>query len=423
MERMSSADRGKLDAEIVTIGDELNRGEIVDTNSSWLAERLTELGVHVRWRTSVNDEAPDMTEALERACVRADVVVCSGGLGPTDDDRTVDVVCAVLGVPALDEPVHKARMVERFAERGFRLTPNNLRQTRIPAGATVLTNPTGIAPGFTVARGRAQLSCMPGVPREMRPMFDEGLAPALAARVGDAMQAAKRTFRMAGIGESHVDHALRGLLDGTSDVTLHFRIAFPENFVTLVVRRTVRAEAEAELERLSIEVEQRLGDYIYGRDQTTLPVAIGQRLRDRGETLVLAESCTGGMCGALVTDAPGASRYFLGGIVSYADALKQAQLGVPSELLAAHGAVSEPVARAMAEGARDRLGSTWAISLTGIAGPDGGSPDKPVGTVWIGIAGPRGTTTKKLFWPGERDRVRRMASVTALHLLDKALRA
>jgi len=413
----------KLDAEILTIGDELNRGEIIDTNSSWLAERLTELGLHVRWRSSVTDDTVDMVDALRRAATRADVVMCSGGLGPTDDDRTVDVVCGLLGVEAVEEPAHAEHMQRRFAERKFTLTPNNRRQVRIPRGAEVLSNPTGMAPGFTVSfkEGRARVSFMPGVPREMRPMFDAGLALELAARVGDSAQTKKRVFRIAGIGESHVDHALRGLLDGATGVTLHFRIAFPENLVTLVVRRETLEAAAAELERLSVDVEQRLGEHIYGRDAETLPMAVGRRLLEKGANVALAESCTGGLVGALLTDAPGASRYFLGSVVAYDYAIKKSLLGVDAAALEREGAVSEAVAIQMAEGARDKLGATWGLSLTGIAGPDGGTPEKPVGTVWIGIAGPDGTRAKKLFWPGDREMVRRMAAITSLHLLYRAV--
>jgi nicotinamide-nucleotide amidase len=413
----------KLDAEVLTIGDELNRGEIVDTNSSWLAEQLSELGLHVRWRTSVTDDAPDLKDALLRAADRADVVVCSGGLGPTDDDRTVDVVCGLCGVDAVEEPGHGDRMRARFAERNFRLTPNNVRQVRIPTGAAVLPNPTGMAPGFSIALPgkRATLSFMPGVPREMKPMFMEGLRAQLADRVGASLRIARRTFRLAGIGESHVDHALAGLLDGTHDTSLHFRIAFPENLVTLIVRREAQADADRELERLSKEVELRLERYIYGRDGETLAMAVGRRLRERGETLALAESCTGGMVGAMVTEAPGSSAYFLGGVVSYADALKTSMLDVPAGLIARHGAVSEEVARAMADGLRARLSSSWALSLTGVAGPGGGSPDKPVGTVWIALSGTSGTDVTKIFWPGDREMVRRMAAVTALHKLYRAL--
>ncbi len=414
-------ERRRLDAEIVTIGDELNRGEIVDTNSSWLAERLTDLGLHVRFRGSVNDEVDDMADALRRAAARADVVVCSGGLGPTEDDRTVDVVAGILGVPPVEEPVHAAELRRKAAERGFHLTPNNLRQVRIPRGADVLRNPTGMAPGFTVELGRARVSFMPGVPMELRPMFDEGLAPELAARVGESLQAARRMFRTAGLGESHVDQALRGLLEGSHDVTLHFRIAFPETYVTLVVRRPTRAAADAELERLSVEVERRLGAHIHGRDDQTLAIAVQARLVARGETLAIAESCTGGLVGALITEAPGASRVFRGAVVAYDNDVKVAVLGVDAALLARDGAVSEAVALAMADGARRRLAASWGVAVTGVAGPDGGTADKPVGTVWIAIAGPDGARAKKIFWPGERERVRRMAAITALHLLWKAL--
>jgi nicotinamide-nucleotide amidase len=297
---------------------------------------------------------------------------------------------------------------------------------RIPAGAEVLTNPTGMAPGFTVenaALGKARLSFMPGVPREMKPMFEQGLAGPLAARVGDALVTRRRTFRMAGIGESHVDHALKGLIAADdATVTLHFRIAFPENLVTLVVRRATEAEAEAQLAALSEEVRVRLGDHIYGTDQETLPSVIGRRLREKKLSLSLAESCTGGMLGSLITDVPGASAYFAGGVVAYANGVKTEQLAVPPALIAEHGAVSEAVALAMAAGVRTRLSTDWAIALTGVAGPDGGTADKPVGTVWIALHGPDGARAKKLFWPGDREQVRRIAAVTALHLLYKALR-
>lgn len=418
--------RRKLDAEVLTIGDELNRGEIVDTNSSFLAERLTALGLHVRWRTSVTDDAPDMADALRRAAARADVVLCSGGLGPTDDDRTVDVVCSLLGVAPVEEPAHAERMRRRFAERNFALTPNNLRQVRVPSGADILGNPTGMAPGFSVEDprlGKARLSFMPGVPREMKPMFEQGLAAPLAARVGDSLVTRRRVFRMAGIGESHVDHALKGLVaPDDPSVTLHFRIAFPENLVTLVVRRPSEADAVARLEALAGEVYARLGEHIYGTDADTLPQVVGRLLTTRGLTLSLAESCTGGMLGSLITEVPGSSAYFSGGVVAYAYAVKTESLGVPTAMLAEHGAVSEAVALAMADGVRQRLHTSWSIALTGVAGPDGGTADKPVGTVWIALHGPDGARAKKLFWPGDREQVRRMASVTALHLLYKALR-
>lgn len=403
--------------EIVTIGDELNRGEIIDTNSSWLAERLTALGAYVRWRTSVTDDATDMTETLRQAAARADVVVTSGGLGPTDDDRTVDVVSALAGVAPVQEPAHFDKMRVRYLERGFRLTPNNLRQVRVPAGAEVLANANGAAPGFAVSVGKARVYSLPGVPREMKGIFDDHVAARVAAAVGGS-QPAKRTWRVAGMGESHVDHALAGLIDGLDGVTLHYRIAYPENLVTVVVRR---GDAAQVIDRLDAEVRARLGDHVYATGDTTLPEAVGARLLGRQATLAVAESCTGGLVGQMMTAIPGSSRYFLGGVISYANELKRDLLGVRPETLAAHGAVSEPTVIEMADGVRVRTGATWGIAVSGIAGPDGGTPEKPVGTVFIAVTSADRREVRKLFWPAAREQVRQLSAHAALHLLYKTL--
>ena len=403
--------------EIVTIGDELNRGEITDTNSSWLAERLTALGAYVRWRTSVTDDPTDMREALERACARADVVATSGGLGPTDDDRTVDVVSALAGVEAVQEPAHFDRMRVRYVERGFRLTPNNLRQVRVPAGAEVLTNSKGAAPGFGVAVGKARIYSMPGVPREMKAIFEEHVAPRVAAAVGGT-QPLKRTWRVAGMGESHVDHALAGLVDGLDGVTLHYRIAYPENLVTVIVRRD---DGAAIVERLDADVRARLGDHVYGTGDAGLAEVIGRRLVEKKATLAVAESCTGGLIGQQVTAVPGSSRYFVGGVISYSNELKRDLLGVAAATLETHGAVSEPTVLEMADGVRARTGASWGIAVSGIAGPDGGTPDKPVGTVFIAVTSASVREARKLYWPAERELVRQLAAHAALHLLYKKL--
>src|SRR5579883_2445125 len=416
-------------AEILTVGDELTRGEIVDTNAAWLAERLTLLGLHVRWHSSTTDDAGDLREAFRLAAARADVVVCSGGLGPTEDDRTVDVASELLGVaPAIDE-AHREKMRARFEERGFALTPNNLRQVRIPSGSEPLPNRAGLAPGFRarmIMNGHAaELFAMPGVPREMRRIFEEEVEPRLRARLAGEGAApvavAKRVWRAAGIGESHVDHRLRGLLDGIEGATLHFRIAFPENLVTVVVRRATAAEAEAVLDRLDGEVRARLGEHVYATGDETLPAAIGARLRALGATLATAESCTGGLIGDLLTDVPGSSDYYRGGVVAYANAIKERLLGVRPETLAASGAVSEPCVREMAEGARRAIGADWAIAVSGIAGPGGGSDEKPVGLVHFAVAGPRGTEARRLLWPGERRMVKQLAAHAALFFLYKEL--
>jgi len=415
--RIETSMADMVTVEVVTIGDELNRGEIVDTNSSWLAERLTALGAYVRWRTSVTDDAADMTAALTTAAARAQIVVTSGGLGPTDDDRTVDVVSALAGVEPAQDPAHFQKMEERFRARGFRLTPNNLRQVRVPAGAEVLANGPGLAPGFGVAVGSARLYSMPGVPREMKSIFEAHVAPRVAAAVGGALPL-RRTWRVAGMGESHVDHALRGLVDGMAGVTLHFRIAYPENLVTVVVRRD---DGAAVLERLDADVRARLGDHVYATGDTTLAEVIGTRLCARGQTLAVAESCTGGMIGQLVTAIPGSSRWFVGGVIAYANSVKEEMLDVQRATLEAHGAVSEPTVIEMADGARARTGAQWAVAVSGIAGPDGGTAEKPVGTVFIAVTGAGVREVRKLFWPTDRELVRQLAAHAALHLLYKQL--
>ncbi len=421
-----------LVVEILTIGDELCRGEIIDTNSSWLAEQLTELGCHVRYRSSVTDDASDMLDALRRAAGRARLVVCSGGLGPTEDDRTVDVAAELAGVAPRIEAEHEARMRDRFAKRNFRLTENNLRQVRIPEGAEVLPNyhgvdeqgtprPHGLAPGFVISVGQSQLAFMPGVPREMKPMFEAHLAPRVRSLTGAVAHQARRVWRVGGVGESHVDHALRGLLDGVDGATLHFRLAFPETLVTVVARRGTLDEARAVVDRLDEEVRRRLGDHCYGSDEVTLAARVGELLLARAATLAVAESCTGGLLGELVTATSGSSRYFVGGVIAYANALKESLLDVPTATIVEHGAVSEPVVLAMAEGARRRTGATHALAISGVAGPTGGSADKPVGTVFVALAGPSGAQAKKIYWPGSRDQVRQIGAFAALQLLYKEL--
>jgi nicotinamide-nucleotide amidase len=410
----------KLDAEILTIGDELNRGEIVDTNSVWLAAELTGLGAHVRWRSSTTDDAADIAAALGAAAARARLVVCSGGLGPTEDDRTVDVAARLLGVEPTGDPGHESRMRARFAERNFKLTPNNLRQVRVPAGAEVLENKKGLAPGFRVKLGAADLYFLPGVPREMKAMFTDEVMPRIAPLFGAAARVASRTWRVAGMGESHVDHALSGLIDGVSDATLHFRIAFPENLVTVLVRRAHEAEAHALIERIDKDVRARLGHHVYGVDDQTLPEVVGARLRAAHAQLAVAESCTGGLLGQLLTSVPGSSDYFRGGVVSYGNDIKTSLLGVKPSTIAAHGAVSDEAALEMAEGVRRALNATHAVAISGIAGPGGGTHQKPVGTLHIALSAPsREPEVRHLVWPGDREQVRQVAAYTALFMLYK----
>lgn len=418
-----------ITAEILTVGDELCRGEITNTNSQHLAERLTELGIHVRWMTSTTDDADLLDQAFSRAAGRADVIVCSGGLGPTADDRTVDVVSARLGVEPVIDPDAKAKMERRFASVGFSVTPNNVRQVRVPAGAEVLANRAGIAPGFRVrlpadAPGRsADAFFVPGVPRELYAILDDEILPRLRAAAGLLGATATGVLRVFGIGESHVDHRLSGLIDGTAGVSLHFRIFFPETLVKLVVRDENEARARATLERLLEEARRRLGPACYGGGDDSLPSVVGAALRAEGATVALAESCTGGLATHLLTTVPGSSDYVLGGVVAYANAAKTTLVDVPAALIAEHGAVSEPVARALARGARVRFGASYGIGITGIAGPGGGTNhnNKPTGLVHLAVAGPNGERHRSRVWADTRDRVQRVSAMAALELLRRIL--
>lgn len=447
-------------AAVLAIGDEVLRGEVTNGNAAFLSDRLFELGFALTEHLVVADEPAAMRAALLRLASRADVLLVTGGLGPTEDDRTVDVVCGLLGVGAVTHEPSLVAMRDRFTRLGFELTPNNLRQVRVPAGALALSNGVGIAPGFRVRLPAGELGgvgwadgrvdedggasvavpegswrrsatdayFLPGVPREMERIFNDHIAPALAAAGGPAIaRQAVRTWHVLGMGESHIDHRLAGLLAETGAAgvaTLHFRTAAPENHVKVVVRGPDADRNRELLDRIDAEVRRRLGPVVYGVDADTLPSVLGRTLRAAGATLGLAESCTGGYAGQLVTSEAGASEYFHGAIVAYANAIKTGMLGVRPETLATHGAVSEPCAAEMAEGARRVLGSTVGVSITGIAGRDGQAAapgEKPVGTVCFGVAGPRGTRTETRQLPPGRERIRRAAAHHALDLARRCL--
>jgi len=406
-------------AEILTIGDELCRGEIVDTNSSWLAAELWDLDVTARWMTSVRDDAEDMRGAFRLAAGRADLVVCSGGLGPTEDDLTVDVVSELTGSePEVHQP-SRQRMEARFAARASH--PKMVRQVRVPAGARVYLNPAGLAPGFEVALGGVPVMCLPGVPREMKAITAESLrARILELRdaAGGAERIARRLWRVFGRGESQVASALEGVVEGVVGASLHYQVSFPETLVKVVVRDRDRAAAEARLAAVDRAVRERLAPWLYGEADDSLAAALGRALSARGLTLASAESCTGGMLGALVTSVPGSSAWYLGGAVTYANAEKVRQLGVSPATLEAAGAVSEACVREMAGGIRERSGASVAVAVSGIAGPDGGTADKPVGTVWLAVAGPGdGVETMHFVWPGARDQVRTLAAWWAMSMV------
>jgi nicotinamide-nucleotide amidase len=411
-----------LRAEILTIGDELLRGEIVDTNKSVLSERLLRFEVETRFQSSVCDDPDDMADAFRRAASRADVVLVSGGLGPTRDDITLEVLAHTFGRGLVRHEPSLAAIRAFFARLGREMSPSNEKQALLPEGAEVLPNPVGTAPGCLLEAGGALFFCLPGVPRELLRMLDEEVLPRLASRLRPAARGVMRAtlLRTFGMGESTLEDELRDLAR-EAGVSLGFRTAFPDNYLRPVVRAATEAEAEAKLARVVEAIEKRLGPLIYGRDDETLEQALGALLVARRLSLAVAESCTGGLLAERISAVPGASRYFRGGVVAYADDAKRELLGVPEALLAAHGAVSAPVARAMAEGARARLGADLAVSTTGISGPDGGTAEKPVGLVFVGYADARGSEAHEFLFPFDRARHRLVTSQVALDWVRRGL--
>ncbi len=407
-----------LVVELLSTGDELLTGQVVDTNSAWLMDRLWDLGLQVRRKTLVGDDRGDLAAAVTECCGRADAVVMSGGMGPTEDDLTAEVVAGVLGVPLeLHEPSLRA-IEARFAAMGRAMTPNNAKQARFPRGAEVHPNRFGTAPGFSVAVGRATLTCLPGVPAEFKGLCEEAVLPRLAARADGATAA--RVVKLLGVGESAADQAMRPVMDAPENrgVRFGYRAHFPEVHLKWSV---AGPGAAARADAIEAAVRAIFGAAVWGAGKEELPTLVVGRLAARGEKVALAESCTGGLLAGLLTAVPGASAALDLGVVAYANDVKARLLGVPAALLEAHGAVSAPVARAMAEGARRAAGAAWGLGVTGIAGPTGGTPEKPVGTVHLALAGPGGTEAVARLYRGDRDRVRRAAAFDALDLLRRAL--
>jgi nicotinamide-nucleotide amidase len=405
--------------EIVTIGTEILLGQLVDTNSTYIARMLADHGMDVFAKHSVGDNADRLTAMLRGVLKRADGAVTTGGLGPTVDDLTKDAVARAVGKQlVLHEPSLRA-IEEKFRQFGRPMTDNNIRQAYLPEGCVVLDNPHGTAPGFVALRDDGKfVACMPGVPREMRPMLAQRLVPWLVRRFDLREAIYTRTLHTVGIGESSLDVKVEDLFRTLENPKIAMLAHAGRVDVKVMAKAGSRAEAEAMIEPVAQELRRRIGPLYFGDDDTTLAGAIVQALAGRGWTIGTAESFTGGAVADEIVAVPGASRVFRGGIIAYANEVKTALLDVPEETLARVGAVSEETAVAMARGARKRLGADLAIATTGVAGPDGGSDEKPVGTVWIALAhGEEGMETRRLTFPGERSDIRIRGTVAALSLV------
>jgi nicotinamide-nucleotide amidase len=409
-----------MKAEILTIGDEVMRGEIVDTNKSFLADRLLGLDIETHFQTSVRDDPPAMIDAFRRAATRSEISLVSGGLGPTRDDLTADALAEAFDLELVLDKAALKKIRSLFHAHGREMTENNISQARFPEGAEILPNPLGTAPGFSIAQGMTRFFCLPGVPNEMTRMMDEQVMPRIEATRGEGVVVRARLLRTFGMGESTLDDELKDIA-ASGDVSLGFRTSFPDNYLRPLARAASAEQAEATLDRICEAIRERLGPLLYGEDQQTLEAVVGQMLAERGMTIAVAESCTGGLIATRITNNPGSSAYFAGGVVAYSNAAKADLLGVPAAVLEEHGAVSDPVVRAMAEGVRKRFGVDIGIATTGISGPDGGTAAKPVGLIHIALAREGAVYADSFVFPMERTRHRLLTSQIALDWVRRTL--
>ncbi|MDP9000332.1 MAG: competence/damage-inducible protein A [Myxococcota bacterium] len=401
---------------VLSIGTELTRGELVNSNAAWLAAELSAIGFEVVEHLTIDDDRPRIVSALGGLVGRTRVVVATGGLGPTTDDLTTEAVANALGVRLVRDDLSLEQIQRRFERLGRTMPASNAKQADFPEGADILPNPVGTAPGFGVRFDGCVAYFMPGVPREMKSMFEEEVAPRIRALApNNLFQSHLRTF---GLGESVVGERLAGVERAFPGTTIGYRAHFPEIEVKVLARGASLAAARDICERATAEVRARLGTYVFGDADDTFAGIVGRALRARGWTLAIAESCTGGLVGHMMTREPGASDFLLLDAVTYANSAKSSILGVNEETLRWHGAVSSEVAAAMADGAKRVSGADVALSLTGIAGPSGGSDGKPVGTVYIALAHPDGATeVKHRVFRGDRAQVQTLAAYGGLQLL------
>ncbi len=406
-----------MQAVILSIGDELVLGQTVDTNSAYLSEQLVRRGIGALYHQTVADDLPAIKWAIEEAARRAQLVIITGGLGPTEDDLTRQALAAALGVGLVENPQSMQQITEWFARRGRPMNERNRIQALQPVGTRMLPNTRGTAPGIAARLGDARIYVMPGVPSEMKGMFEQSIVPELEASMAGRAAILATKINTFGWGESNIAEKLSDLM--VRDRNPKVGTTVSGGLVSVRVRSEFPDpdEAARQLEATAQEVERRLSPTAFGRDDDSLQEALVRLLAERKLTVATAESCTGGMLGSMLADVPGVSAVYLGGWVTYANAMKTSQLGVSEALLAEHGAVSEPVARAMAAGALARSHADLAAAITGIAGPGGGTPEKPVGTVYIAVADRHQTRVMHYIFPDGRTLIRDHSARCAMAML------
>ncbi|HUO26548.1 MAG TPA: competence/damage-inducible protein A [Candidatus Aquilonibacter sp.] len=413
-----------MNAEIVAVGSELLTPFRMDTNSLYLTEQLNQLGVEVVLKSVVGDDLRRLVAVAQHALFRSEIVIFSGGLGPTEDDLTREAVAEALGIPLRREAEVLALIEQRFASRNWKMAPNNAKQADVLEGATVLPNANGTAPGQWLSgkfEGRERIvMLLPGPPHELKALFEAECRERLHAKLPSAC-IATRVLKVAMLGESHVDARVAPIykrfaevqttiLAGAGEVQLHFRS-----------RAATLEAAQARVDEAADAVEEELDDYVFSRNGESLEQIVGYWLQMRGATLSVAESCTGGLLGERITSISGSSRYFKGGAIVYSNELKTELAGVPADMIERHGAVSREVAAALAEGIRYRAEATLGVGITGVAGPTGGTSEKPVGLVFHALASDTGTEVVERKFPGDRSRIRQFATTIALDMVRRKL--
>jgi nicotinamide-nucleotide amidase len=411
-------------SEIIAIGSELLTPYRQDTNSLFLTERLNEIGVAVSFKTIVGDRKDHLVNAIKTALRRADIVLLMGGLGPTEDDLTRPAVAEALNITLKRDADLVAALYKRFAARRVTMSTNNSQQADVLEGAVIIPNEKGTAPGqwldTVYGEHRKLVALMPGPPHEMKAMYEAEIGPLLKEALPERF-IAKRTLKAAMIGESACDARISPIYKRYNDVETTILAHSGDIQLNLICEKRVPGQAQQRVDELASRIEEELDAFVYSSQGETLEQIVLYYLGMRGHTLATAESCTGGMVAERLTSVPGSSRSFLGGVVTYSNDLKTSLAGVPTNLIIQHGAVSPEVAKSMAEGIRRRVGATYGVSVTGIAGPGGGTEEKPVGLVYVAVADEKETEVVEKTLPGDRDRIRHWASQQALDLVRRKL--
>lgn len=401
-------------AEIITTGTELLLGQIVNTNARFLSEKLAEKGIDVYWQTVVGDNPARLEEALSRAISRSDIIIGTGGLGPTSDDLTKEILAKILALPLVINSTWQKNMEEMFRQRGLEMTANNLKQALLPQGARLLYNDFGTAPGIWLEHQDKIIILLPGPPREMEPMFTEIVLPFLPA-TGSVLLS--RILKVTGIGEAAMEEKIADLISSQINPTIAPLARANELHLRLTAKAETKERCLELLAKTEKDLVERLGSCIYARDNETMAGVVAKMLLVQKKTLACAESCTGGLLSHKLTQIPGSSAYFLQGLVTYSNEAKISLLGIPAEIIERYGPVSEEVAVKMACGARKLAKSDFGLAVTGIAGPSGGSKEKPVGLVYIALSDKKAFTVKKFIFPGKRENIKERAATSALNIL------